>query len=271
MSTPWLMEWLAAARPERLLVCCHHAGGGAGQFRRWRERLAPGTTVLALQLPGRQSRWDEPVPRSMEEAVTGAFEALRHRIDRPYTVFGHSMGALVGYETARRLGAEAGLWPERLIASASLPPHRPQGVPELRGLDDAGLIGYFVGNGTLPGWVADDPDLQRLLLAPLRGDIALCDGYRHRPGPPLPCPITVCGGLDDTGLDARDLDGWRAYGSAGCERRMFRGGHLFHLEPDSGLLPFLASLAAPVPSATPASLPAPATGPGPVHLQEEPR
>lgn len=242
--TPWLMEWPAAEAAGRLLVCCHHAGGGASQFRAWQERLAPDTAVLALQLPGRQNRWGEPFLPSVDEIVAEACEALAPRLDRPFTVFGHSMGGIVGYELVRRLGAVHGQWPERLVVSAARPPHHRRTEVDLGGFDDAQVLGYFVANGSLPHWVLDDADVQQLVLPPLRGDFVVCDEYRHRPGPPVPCPITVCGGTDDPDVTPADLAGWREYTCGGCEQRMFPGGHLYHLEPASGLPSFLAGLPA---------------------------
>ncbi|MFC7219623.1 thioesterase II family protein [Streptomyces polyrhachis] len=243
-TAPWLMEWPATEAAERVLVCCHHAGGGASQFHRWQERLGPRTTVLALQLPGRQNRWGEPPLLAMDEIVAEACEALLPRLDLPFSLFGHSMGGLVAYELARRLGTGHARWPQRLIVSASRPPDRRQVDLDLRRYDDAQVVRRFVDDGTLPPWVVDDTEVQTLLLPPLRGDYAVCHDYRHRPGPPLPCAITVCGGADDDGVGPADLEGWRAYVSAPYERRMFPGGHLFHLDPGSGLLPYLSGLLA---------------------------
>ncbi|MFR9788497.1 thioesterase II family protein [Streptomyces sp. MB22_4] len=241
-SSPWLMEWPAAEAAGQLLVICHHAGGGAGQFRSWQDELGPDTGVLALQLPGRQNRWTEPVLESMDAIVAGALPALLARLDRPFTIFGHSMGGLVGFELARVLGQVHGLWPDRLIVSATRPPHHHHGDLDLSGYDDEEVVRHFVGNGTLPEWVLDDKDLQALLLPPLRGDFAICDDYRYRPGEPLACPLTLCGGTEDEGVTPEALDGWGEYAGAGWDRLLFPGGHLFHLDPDSGLLPAIARL-----------------------------
>lgn len=235
------MEWPAAEPPEHLLVCCHHAGGGAVQFRSWARRFAPRTAVLALQLPGRQNRWGEPFLGTVDEIVSHAAVALLPRLTVPYTVFGHSMGGIIGYELSRLVGAEHGRWPQRLIVSATRPPHFPQGVPDLRGVDDRAMLRHFVDGGSLPAWVLDDPDTAEVMLPPLRADVSVCGTYRHRAGPPLPCPLLACGGTDDPEVSAEELAGWARYGAAGFEVAMFPGRHLFHLEPAAGLLDSLAA------------------------------
>lgn len=128
-------------------------------------------------------------------------------------------------------------------------PDRHRGDLDLGAYDDDHVVRHFVDNGTLPPWVLDDPDLQKLLLPPLRGDFAVCDEYRYRPGPPLACPLTLCGGTEDDGVVEADLEDWREYTRAGWERRMFPGRHLFYLEPESGLLPFVAQLLSDGPAA----------------------
>lgn len=44
-------------------------------------------------------------------------------LDKPFALFGHSMGALVVYELARKLAQDNGVKPFVLIVSACRPPH----------------------------------------------------------------------------------------------------------------------------------------------------
>jgi len=88
--------------PERLF-CFPHAGGGPAFFRLWCKALAPEIDVRPIQLPGRESRFDEPPYRRMGELLDPLCAALEPYLDRPYSLFRHSMGSLTTYEVARRL------------------------------------------------------------------------------------------------------------------------------------------------------------------------
>jgi medium-chain acyl-[acyl-carrier-protein] hydrolase len=235
------MEWPEGTGAERILLCCHHAGGGAAQFREWQTVLGPGTAVLALQLPGRQNRWDEAPVQTMEEVLAEAVPALLERLTLPYVVFGHSMGGAIGFELGRRLGSEHNLWPTRLILSAAPPPHRREEIPDLSDVRDADLIKFFVDSGAIPSWVLEDPDLQSLLVPPLRGDLAIGKQYEYAPGPPVPCALSVCGGIEDSALTPL-LEGWRHYTSSDFQLMTFQGGHMFYLDPASDLLPAVKRL-----------------------------
>ncbi|WP_405533499.1 alpha/beta fold hydrolase [Streptomyces avidinii] len=225
------------------MVCFHHAGGGAGQFRTWQASFGPDVQVLAVQLPGRQTRWAEEPMTDIGAMVEALVPPLLARLDRPYVVFGHSMGGILGYELTRRLGEEYGRWPRRLIVSATPAPHLRLGRPDPEGLEDEELVESLIASGALPAWVREDPELREMMLPPLRGDYAACRAYRHRPGPPLPCPMTVFGATGDT-ISSELLGSWRSYTAAGFTQQMYPGDHFYHLNPASGLLTDLAELVA---------------------------
>lgn len=85
------------------LFCIPYAGGGASLYREWASALAPWIEVQPVQLPGRESRFDEPPLTSMADLVQEILDPIGPYLDLPIAVFGHSMGALIGYELVRRL------------------------------------------------------------------------------------------------------------------------------------------------------------------------
>src|ERR1700755_2123431 len=102
IRNPWFLR--LAPRPEAplRLFCFHHAGGSAALFRRWPASL-PEFDVCAVQLPGRGSRMIEPALESIPALVDGIAPAILPLLDRPYMLFGHSMGSAVALELAQRL------------------------------------------------------------------------------------------------------------------------------------------------------------------------
>src|SRR3954471_165510 len=92
------------ARPDAAvrLVCFPHAGGTASFFRQWSELVPEAVEVVALQYPGREDRLAEPLVPTMDELADQLAEDVAS-LAGPTVLFGHSLGASVAYEVARRL------------------------------------------------------------------------------------------------------------------------------------------------------------------------
>ena len=51
--------------------------------------------------------------------------------------------------------------------------------------------------GGAPAKVLDSAELLQLMLPLLRADFAVTQAYKYSEGPPLGCPLTAIGGLED--------------------------------------------------------------------------
>jgi surfactin synthase thioesterase subunit len=93
--------------------------------------------VVAIQYPGRQDRRTEQPISDLMVLADRIHAILRQQPELPLTLFGHSLGAAVGFEVARRLEAE-NHGPVRLFASGRRAPStfRDENVHRL---DDAGM------------------------------------------------------------------------------------------------------------------------------------
>ncbi|MEU8687807.1 alpha/beta fold hydrolase [Streptomyces sp. NPDC048665] len=248
----WLVEWEAPASAPLLLVCLPHAGSGAVQFRAWQEFAGPGIGVVAVQLPGRENRWREEPATRAEDVVEALVPALAARLDRPYVVFGHSMGALLGYEVARALGSRSGQWPLAVVASACRAPDD-QGEPTgAAGRSDRDLVAELAADGAVPEHVVANDKLVSLLGRPLRADLTLCDRYlppaAHRR---LPCPVHAWRGSADLGVTDGHARRWRAWSAVPGGLRRFDGGHLYHLGRPAEVVDALRRLGADALTAAP--------------------
>ena len=100
-------NWISRPTPRpaaRLrLICLPFAGGGAAAYRPWLKHLPSDIEMCLVQLPGRETRMRETPYTRLDELVTDLVPALEPFLDRPYALFGHSMGALTAYELTRRL------------------------------------------------------------------------------------------------------------------------------------------------------------------------
>lgn len=236
-------KWIICPRPEPQaplrLFCLPHAGGGASAYVPWAQQMPADIEVCAVQLPGRETRLDETAFTRMLKLIDALEAGLLPYLDRPFALFGHSMGALTGYELSRRLQAR-GVQPVRLFVSAHRAPHLPDrdnpvhALPEPEFLDELRRL-----NGT-PEDVFRDDELREMVVPALRADFELCETYDHRAADPLDCPITALGGLADENVSREELDAWAAHTRADFAVRMFPGDHFYLHQARSFLLPILA-------------------------------
>jgi medium-chain acyl-[acyl-carrier-protein] hydrolase len=190
--------------------------------------MPPEIEVGAIHLPGREGRLREPAFTRIEPLVDEVAAGLRPYLDRPYALFGHSMGALVAFELARRFREEGWGEPTHLFVSGRRAAHLPPRHPAIAHLPDAEFV-EEIGrryNG-IPDEVLRHPDLLALLLPGLRADLTLIEAYGHRPGNPLECSISAYGGIADPEATPAELVGWRQHTRGALSVRMFPGGHFF--------------------------------------------
>lgn len=221
--------WCRRFRPARdaphRLVCLPHAGGSASFFLPYAVALSPAVDVVAVQYPGRQDRRSEPPLTDMAVLADQVHAVLRREPERPLTLFGHSMGAVLAFEVAQRLEAE-GRGPVRLFASGRRAPSVERAENFHQQSDDGILAEVRRMNGTLSSLLLDE-ELMRAALPALRADYRATETYRCPPGARVKCPVTVLTGADDPKTTPEEAEAWAAHTSGACEQHEFPGGHFF--------------------------------------------
>ncbi|MEV0724909.1 alpha/beta fold hydrolase [Micromonospora purpureochromogenes] len=221
----WIRRFHPAPDAPTRLVCFAHAGGSASYFYPVSQALSPGLDVLAVQYPGRQDRRAEPAFEDVPRLVDALVDQVAVWADRPLALFGHSLGATVAFEVARRLQAR-GTEVSALFASGRRAPsrHRPAWVHE--GDDDALISEMLKLEGT-DAQMLTDPELVRMILPALRADYKAAETYRYQPGPPLTCPVYALTGDADPQVDVPDAESWREHTTGPFALHVFSGGHFY--------------------------------------------
>ena len=196
-------------------------------FRTWADAFPAAIEVCAAQLPGRESRLAEPPFKRLDTMVEAVAEALLPMMEKPFAFFGHSMGAMIGFELAHRLRRQHGLEPIHLFVSGRCAPQTPVTEPPTYNLPEPQLLEELRRLNGTPGAVLENPELLRLVLPLLRTDFEICQTYTYLPDTPLGCPITVFGGLQDTEVPRESLAAWSEQTSGPFTLRMFPGDHFF--------------------------------------------
>ncbi|RDI55606.1 thioesterase II family protein [Nocardia mexicana] len=239
----WLRELRGAAQPRVVLVCFPPGGGSASAYHALAQHLCDGVTVVAVQYPGRQDRLGEPMVAdigALADRVTCDLRAWRPGAD--LALFGHSMGATVAFETARRLEAE-GRNPIRLFASGRIAPSDPY-PGRLHEAPDTDLIAELERLANDPASVAvlrSEPGLAELVLPAVRNDYRAVETYTCPPGEPLRCNVSALLGDADPTLTPEQADRWRKHTAGDFELAIFPGRHFYLDERVPELAEFIAA------------------------------
>jgi epothilone polyketide synthase C len=242
----WLVAVAPRVSPRMRLFCFPFAGGGSAVFHGWGSRLHPDIEVFAVEAPGRLGRIREAPISEIGAFVDGVMAEMRNLLDRPFAFFGHCLGGLTAYETARRLIREGGPRPFHLFFSGARAPDELQdsGSFEERLVNDLLAMPDF--RLSLPPHLQPDnvfvemirhfeipmseqlllaDELRDLMLPVIRAEFAMVAGYRHEPEPPWDIPITCFAARGDPYLARRHALGWGRFTNSRLQLHIREGNH----------------------------------------------
>jgi epothilone polyketide synthase C len=245
-ATRWVIIVGARAAPRLRLFCFPFAGGGSAVYRTWAQFIDPAIEVVAIEPPGRLGRITETPVADMNEFVGELVPEIEELLDRPFAFFGHCLGALTMYETARRLIHTTKARPDHLFASGARPPDRitDQGRFEERVMHDLLRLAEF--RISLPAYAQPDdvfaelirhfniqateqllsnPKLRRLMLPVVRAEFQMATNYQFVREPPWDIPITCFAAKGDPYVSRHHALGWGRFTNSRLQVHIREGAH----------------------------------------------
>jgi acyl transferase domain-containing protein/surfactin synthase thioesterase subunit/acyl carrier protein len=234
-STP-TDRWLIFPKPNPdakvRLLCFNYAGGGATTYRPWADLLDDRVELVAIEPPGRGSRFQEPHIMDLQTYKREITTALQDYLDKPYALFGHCLGGLVLHEVARNLADMPGAEMTHIFVSGSRPPHQvsrpgkfeesllatlvehPDYLPRQplhEQIDEvfAMAIRHF-DIGASEEFLSH-PDLKAILMPAIRADFSIAASYTPMITTPLDVAVTCFHGVDDHYVTKMQALEWNKY------------------------------------------------------------
>jgi surfactin synthase thioesterase subunit len=224
----WFRRFHPSAHPRVRLLCFPHAGASASAYFAMSAALAgaePKFDVVAVQYPGRQDRRREPLVDDIPTLADRIHHALDGWADLPIALFGHSMGATVAFEVARRLEKESTAI-RALFVSGRRAPSRARDE-RVHLADDASVIAEVERLSGTDAQILRDPEMAEFLLPALRADYRAIERYRCPEGVRLGCPISVFTGDADPLTTVDEAAAWEDHTTEPTTLEVFPGGHFF--------------------------------------------
>ncbi len=242
-SNPWFVNFKKRPLKKFHLFYFHHSGGGASMFHPWVEHLSPSIELIAIQLPGRETRFTEKLTDSLIEILDNLTEGFTSFLETPFIVFGHSLGGILAYEFAREIYEKYALLPKHLIVSAMRAPHLPR-KSYLHMLNDRELAEKLKLFDGIDDKILQNEELLELFLPIIRSDLSISETYHSSTVKQMPCNITLLSGREDKTLSEQDIKEWKKYTKAEFKSLSFVGGHFFIKNNQNAIINYINDIAA---------------------------
>ncbi|MBB5873487.1 medium-chain acyl-[acyl-carrier-protein] hydrolase [Allocatelliglobosispora scoriae] len=226
LETVWLPLRAHTQADALPMFCLPHAGGSASAYRGWMGKL-PGVAVLPVQPPGREARLRDAPHNHMGPLVEElATVVLGVAGTRPYAVYGHSLGGLVGFELLRAIRRRGGAMPAHFFVSGCVAPHTAfDDGPPVAGMSLPQLVEMLRQLGGTPEWLLNDPSVLDMIVPAVRADFSIKETYEYVSEAPLQVPITVLSSTHDPRASHELQAGWRDQTIGACQVHTLVGGH----------------------------------------------
>lgn len=239
-NSKWIRVLKSSNNPAMHLVCFPYAGGGASVFHGWAKLLPNHITLNAVQYPGRENRISEKPYTYIADIVPAIIENIGSILNanEPVYFFGHSLGAMIAYETVKALGANA---PKMLMVSGARAPHIPPREDQFHGLPVRQFWDKVAEMQGTPQAILENEEFRNLLEPMLRADFQMAETYHNLQKFPLSCPMVAFCGTHDEHVSIDDMRAWSGYTASAFNMHRIQGGHFFMNENPQSVLTILTN------------------------------
>lgn len=220
------------------LFCFPYAGSGASIFYSWANYLNPKINIYGFQAPGKEDRISEDLIIDLNTLIQNAVKELKQIINKPFVLFGHSMGSVLAFEIAKTLELE-NITPELVILSGRPPPRFGLRMNPISHLGDKELIAELHKLEGTDTRILENDELMELLLPIIRADFRISEAYKSSASLKINSPMIAIGSEEDPWLNKAEFKEWKDYSNSTTKIQFFPGGHFYLREHLDLLTTFL--------------------------------
>ncbi|GAA4271390.1 alpha/beta fold hydrolase [Aquimarina gracilis] len=216
------------------LFLLHFAGGNCYSYDFLRNDLKSKIDFYALELPGRGKRYKENLLLSKEDAIMDYVKQIKNlRNKTPYIIFGHSMGAILGFSVANHMEKE-GDPPVSLVVSGHSGPRIKEKDQEE---DNTKKKKYHLMNdrdfkerlrkmGGMPDEILENSELYNFFAPVLRADFAILEKGKS-PENKVKIDSSIYAIMGDQEKNVENIENWKEFTKSGFRSQILKGNHFF--------------------------------------------
>ncbi|WP_404309184.1 thioesterase II family protein [Neorhodopirellula lusitana] len=213
----------------RNVVWFPHAGGGAAPLIRASHRFPPAVNLWAATLPGREGRYADPRPDTLDSLVNSLAQSLPEAAGTP-VLAGHSYGALLAYLVARKLASQFKRKVAGILVMAMSAPNQLGHLDSIVHLANREFAEQLDKRyGGVPKALRENAEAMQLFLPTVRHDMQMLESYQDDGEVTLGVPILALAGTADSATTPERMQGWNEKTTGPFELRSIEGDHFFPL------------------------------------------
>ena len=219
---------------DEYILCLAHSGGSASVFSKWKSFMGQSVEVCPIQLPGRESRHNENFVYDFYTLVDEISSNVTPLINKPFSIFGHSLGGIIAYELALRFQSVFGSIFKRLFVSACLPPTKISPDPTFNDMPDDDFLNIIKEYEGTPKQITANNEVIRFFLPRLKADFILFGSYGGNEEK-VSVPITAFVGNNDPLVPVCEIQNWKFLTSNDFSYYVMGDGHFYYLTSSEAL------------------------------------
>ncbi len=218
-----------------LLFAIPYAGGHSLVFRNLKNLLNDHVRVEMLEPPGRGKRAGEPLLKDLNDIASDLYSHIEKMSKgEPYSVLGHSMGALIAYLVTHQSVKISPVAVKHLYCSGHIAPLVPKiepgEIPKYKATSND-FWNYIDSLGALPPELKEHEELMSYFEPIVRADIQALESYVYKePEQKLDVPLTVFYGIKDSETPIHKLLPWQSESTLPVRYIPQSGGHFGFFE-----------------------------------------
>lgn len=205
------------------MLCFSFAGGNKYSFQKIAKNI---DNFIVLEYPGRGMRMKENIIIDIDLLIEDLLPKIKKEIivTEDYIIYGHSMGALVGYLICQKI-EELGLKkPQKLIVSGKKSPCIEREV-KLVHLPDEEFWEEVIKLGGIPVELQNHPELIEFYIPILKADFTAIENFQYVKKVKLTIPIDVFYGSEEA--TEEEMQDWKDETTAEVTLTKMEGNHFF--------------------------------------------